>query len=160
MVKPFDQYDGVQSVVSGYTGGHTENPTYEEVCSETTGHYEAVQITFDPAVISYEELLDIYWRQIDPTDAGGQFFDRGHSYKTAIFYHSDKQKEVAERSKEKLAKSGRFSKPIVTEILRASTFYPAETYHQHFYKKNPIHYTRYRTRSGRDTFISNHWRDE
>lgn len=157
MVKPFDQYDGIEKVVSGYTGGHIENPTYEQVCSETTGHYEAVQITFDPEIFPYEKIVEIFWQQIDPTDAGGQFFDRGHSYRTAIFYHSEEQRQIAEKSKKQLEESSRFSSPIATEILPASPFYPAEDYHQDFYKKNPDHYTRYRIGSGREAFITKHW---
>lgn len=158
MVKPFDQYDGIISVISGYTGGHTENPTYKEVCSETTGHYEAVQITFDPAIYSYQRLVEIFWQQIDPTDPGGQFYDRGSSYRTAIFYHSEEQRKIAEQSKDQLAVSGRFTKPIATEILPAKPFYPAEEYHQDYYKKNPLHYNRYRIGSGREAFIQSHWR--
>nr|WGD88673.1 peptide-methionine (S)-S-oxide reductase MsrA [Bacillus subtilis] len=157
MVKPFDEQPGIEKVVSGYTGGHTENPTYEEVCSETTGHREAVQITFNPDVFPYEKLLELFWQQIDPTDAGGQFADRGSSYRATIFYHNDKQKELAEASKQRLAESGIFKDPIVTDILTAEPFYEAEGYHQHFYKKNPAHYQRYRTGSGRAGFISEHW---
>lgn len=157
MVKPFDEQPGIEKVVSGYTGGHTENPTYEEVCSETTGHREAVQITFNPDVFPYEKLLELFWQQIDPTDAGGQFADRGSSYRAAIFYHNDKQKVLAEASKQRLAESGIFKDPIVTDILKAEPFYEAEGYHQHFYKKNPAHYQRYRTGSGRAGFISEHW---
>ena len=160
MVKPFDRYDGVLSVISGYTGGTKENPTYEEVCSETTGHYEAVEITFQPEVISYKELLDIYWMQVDPTDAGGQFFDRGTSYKTAIFYHDEEQKEIAEKSKKDLNESGRFKTEIVTPIIKAAAFYPAEEYHQHYYKKNPQHYNSYHVGSGRAGFIKKHWGDQ
>ncbi|MCY9094320.1 peptide-methionine (S)-S-oxide reductase MsrA [Bacillus inaquosorum] len=157
MVKPFDEQPGIEKVVSGYTGGHTENPTYEEVCSETTGHREAVQITFHPDVFPYEKLLELFWQQIDPTDAGGQFADRGTSYRAAIFYHNEKQKKLAEASKQRLAESGVFKDPIVTDILKAEPFYEAEDYHQHFYKKNPGHYQRYRTGSGRAGFISEHW---
>jgi peptide methionine sulfoxide reductase msrA/msrB len=157
MVSPFDEMDGIVQVVSGYTGGHTENPTYKEVCSEATGHYEAVQITFDPNRISYEKLLQLYWQQIDPTDEGGQFHDRGQSYQTVIFYHSEEQRQQAEESREKLAKSGRFKKPIVTEIIPASTFYPAEEYHQDYHKKNTFRYALYRQGSGRDAFIKKHW---
>jgi methionine-S-sulfoxide reductase len=157
MVKPFDQYDGILSVVSGYTGGHKENPTYEEVCTEKTGHYEAVQITFNPAIFTYEKLLKIFWQQIDPVDSSGQFFDRGDSYRTAIFYHTDEQRKLAEDSKEQLHKSGKFTKPIATQILPATTFYPAEKYHQDYYKKNPLHYKRYRTGSGREAFINQNW---
>jgi peptide methionine sulfoxide reductase msrA/msrB len=157
MVKPFDEQPGIHKVVSGYTGGHKENPTYEEVCSDTTGHYEAVQITFDPAVFPYERLLELYWQQIDPTDEGGQFADRGDSYRTAIFYHNEKQKRLAEQSKRQLAESGRFSKPIVTQILPAAPFYEAEEYHQDYYKKNPIRYQMYRIGSGREKFLKEHW---
>lgn len=157
MVKPFDEWPGVVQVVSGYTGGHKENPTYEEVCSGSTGHFEAVQITFDPSVISYEEILDVYWRQIDPTDDGGQFCDRGSSYQTAIFYHHQRQKEEAEASKRALDQEGRFDRPIATPILPATVFYPAEEYHQGFYKKSPAHYLSYRQGSGRDPFIRGHW---
>lgn len=157
MVKPFDQQPGIEKVVSGYTGGTKENPTYQEVCSDTTGHYEAVQISFDPALFSYEQLLEVFWQQHDPTDEGGQFYDRGTSYKPAIFYHSQEQKELAEASKRKLQESGRFLKPIVTEILPAKTFYPAEEYHQDFYKKNPQRYEAYQKGSGRADFIARHW---
>ncbi|KAA9021699.1 peptide-methionine (S)-S-oxide reductase MsrA [Niallia endozanthoxylica] len=160
MVKPFDQEPGIIKVESGYTGGTKENPTYQEVCSETTGHYEAVQITFDPAVYSYEKLLSIYWQQIDPTDAGGQFYDRGQSYQTAIFYHNENQKKIAEQSKQQLELSGRFLRPITTAILPAKTFYPAEEYHQRYYKKNPAHYERYQIGSGRKAFIEKHWGNE
>ncbi|WP_412888605.1 peptide-methionine (S)-S-oxide reductase MsrA [Bacillus sp. 1P06AnD] len=157
MVKPFDRYDGVEKVMSGYTGGHTQKPTYEEVCSDTTGHYEAVQITYDPDIISYKELLTIFWMQIDPTDEGGQFYDRGTSYKTAIFYHDEEQKIEAEQSKQELQASGRFSKPIVTPIIPAAAFYEAEEYHQQYYEKNPAHYNAYHQGSGRAGFIKNHW---
>ncbi len=157
MVHPFDSYPGVLEVTSGYTGGHTENPTYQEVCSHTTGHREAVQIRFDPSVISYRELLDIYWRQIDPTDPGGQFYDRGSSYRTAIYYHSEEQRREVEASRAAIANSGRFKKPVVTEILEAQPFYPAEAYHQNFYKTNPAHYKQYRAGSGRDRFIQSYW---
>lgn len=160
MVKPFDQWPGVIKVVSGYTGGHTENPSYKEVCSGTTGHVEAVQISFDPRVISYEDILNVFWRQIDPTDAGGQFCDRGESYKTAVFYHNEQQHKTAETSKAALEKSGRYDKPIVTPILEAQAFYPAEDYHQDFYKKDPRHYHNYRRYSGRDEFIAAHWNDK
>lgn len=158
MVKPFDQWPGIIKVVSGYTGGGTENPTYEQVCSDTTGHYEAVQITFDPSVISYKELLEVFWQQVDPTDAGGQFGDRGTSYQTAIFYHSETQKRQAEESKREMNKNGPFSQPIVTPILPAKPFYPAEEYHQDYYKKNPSHYQRYHVGSGRAGFIQRHWK--
>ncbi|MFD1038899.1 peptide-methionine (S)-S-oxide reductase MsrA [Virgibacillus byunsanensis] len=158
MVKPFDQWDGVIRVVSGYTGGHLENPTYEEVKTGNTGHYEAVEITYDPSIISYEIIVDLYWRQIDPTDDGGQFQDRGNSYRTAIFYHDHKQKSLAETSKQKLDNSGKFSKPVVTQVLQADTFYPAEEYHQEYYKKNEKAYQEDRKKSGRDEFIVETWK--
>lgn len=157
MVKPFDSYDGIESVVSGYTGGDLPNPTYEQVCSETTGHYEAVEITYQPDVFPYEKLLDIFWTQIDPTDAGGQFFDRGQSYQTAIFYHTEEQKLAAEKSKQELDNSGKYEKPVATKILPAKPFYLAEEYHQDYYKKNPAHYNRYSVGSGRAGFIEKNW---
>lgn len=159
MVKPFDTWPGVIKVVSGYTGGTVINPTYEEVCQGTTGHYEAVKITYNPEIMPYEQLLDIFWQQIDPTDAGGQFYDRGQSYQTAIFYLNEEQKQKAEQSKQKLENSGRFNKPIVTKILPAKDFFEAEDYHQDYYKKNQIHYHRYYIGSGRGRFIEKHWGD-
>lgn len=158
MVAPFDEQPGINEVVSGYTGGHTENPTYEEVCSNKTGHFEAVQITFDPAIFAYQKLLELFWQQIDPTDAGGQFNDRGHSYKTAIFFHNDAQRELAEASRDELSVSDRFQKPIVTEILPAGPFYRAEEKHQHYYKKNSYHYNLYKEGSGRARFIRENWK--
>lgn len=160
MVSPFDEMPGIKKVVSGYTGGHKENPTYEEVCSGTTGHFEAVQITFDPEVFPYKKLLDLYWPQIDPTDPDGQFINRGSSYRTAIFYHNEAQRKEAEASKQALADSGKFDKPIATLILPASTFYVAEDYHQDYYKKSPHAYKEYRQRSGRDTFIEQTWKNQ
>jgi peptide methionine sulfoxide reductase msrA/msrB len=157
MESAFEQLPGVITVVSGYTGGSTPNPTYEQVSSSKTGYVEAIEVTYDPQKISYEQLLDYFWQQIDPTDASGQFVDRGSSYVTAIFYHDADQKKLAEQSKQKLAQSGRFKKPIVTEILPAQTFYPAENYHQDYYKKNPIRYKFYRYRSGRDQFLKKVW---
>ncbi|MFF5995161.1 peptide-methionine (S)-S-oxide reductase MsrA [Lysinibacillus sp. KU-BSD001] len=157
MVKPFDQWDGIHKVTSGYMGGHVENPTYEDVKKGTSGHLEVVQIEFDPYVFSYEQLLDIYWMQIDPTDDGGQFHDRGESYKTAIFVHNETQRQLAEQSKVQLAASGRFKKPIVTEIRDANTFYKAEDYHQDYYQKEPEHYKEDREKSGRDTFLKEYW---
>lgn len=159
MVKPFDEQPGIVKIVSGYTGGTKENPTYEEVCSDTTGHVEAIQIIFNPKVFPYEQLLEIFWQQIDPTDAGGQFVDRGHSYRTAIFYDNELQRQLAEKSKRALERSNRFKKPIVTPILPVRKFYPAEEYHQYFYKNNPQHYVSYRKGSGRDDFIQQHWGD-
>jgi|SRR5690625_804150 len=157
MVKPFDEWDGVKQVVSGYTGGHFEHPTYEQVKRDTTGHYEAVEITYNPHIISYEDIIHIYWQQIDPTDDGGQFHDRGLSYRTAIFYHNDEQRKIAEQTKNHLVKSNKFTKPIVTQIIPAETFYPAEEYHQDFYKKDPEVYDKDRAESGRDQFIEAVW---
>lgn len=159
MVKPFDEQPGIHKVVSGYTGGHKENPTYEEVCTNQTGHYEAVQITFDKEVFPYEKLLSLFWQQIDPTDEGGQFADRGKSYQTAIFYHNEEQRVLAEKSKQELQESGRFTKPIATQILPAHDFYEAEEYHQDYYKKNPIRYKLYRTGSGREKFLKETWKN-
>ena len=158
MVSPFEEQPGVYGIVSGYTGGHTENPTYEEVCSDTTGHYEAVQITFNPDVMPYEKLLEQYWQQIDPTDPGGQFNDRGQSYRTAIFYHTEEQRRLAEESKQALAESGRFQKEIVTEIRPAGPFYVAEEKHQQYHRKNPFHYNLYKEGSGRARFIRENWK--
>ncbi len=160
MVKPFHKYEGVEQVISGYTGGHVDNPTYQQVCSETTGHLEAIEVTFDPEVISYEELLRIYWRQIDPTDGGGQFNDRGESYRPAIFYHSEEQRVAAERSKQEIEDSGRFDRPIEVEIRPAKTFWEAEDYHQDYYKKNPFRYEMYRVGSGRAKFVKEAWSDK
>ncbi|WP_421378658.1 peptide-methionine (S)-S-oxide reductase MsrA [Bacillus salacetis] len=157
MVKPFDQMPGIESVISGYSGGHLENPTYADVKKGGSGHYEVVQITFDPSLFPYRQLLELYWPQIDPTDDGGQFQDRGDSYRTAIFYHNEYQRELAEASKKEVEDSGRFKKPIVTKILPAAVFYPAEDYHQDFYKKNPKEYKEDRAKSGRDEFIEEHW---
>lgn len=160
MVTPFEELPGIQGIVSGYTGGHVENPTYEQVCSETTGHAEAVQIAFDPEVFPYAKLLDIYWQSVDPTDAGGQFFDRGESYRPAIFYHNESQRQQAEATKQALQESGRFDRPIVVAIEPAGVFYPAEEYHQDYHKKNPLRYKMYRKGSGRDAFLKEHWRTD
>jgi peptide-methionine (S)-S-oxide reductase len=157
MVTPFDELPGIGGIVSGYSGGHVENPIYEQVKTGDTGHYEVVQITFDPGLFPYEKLLELYWQQIDPTDDGGQFHDRGSQYRTAIFYHSEQQRELAEASKAEVAASGRFDKPIVTEILPAAPFYVAEEYHQDYHKKNPKHYKEDREKSGRDSFLEQHW---
>jgi len=153
----FEKVPGVVKVVSGYTGGKKENPTYEEVSLGTTGHVEAVQVYYDPAKVTYEELLNYFWRHIDPADAGGQFVDRGSQYRSVIFYHDGEQKRLAEKSKEELNKSGRFDKPIVTEIIQFVTFYEAEEYHQDYYKKNPLRYKYYRYASGRDQFLKKVW---
>ena len=157
MVKPFDSLPGILSVVSGFTGGHVPHPTYQEVTTGTTGHTEAVEITFDPEQITYEELVAIYWQQTDPTDAFGQFADRGDSYRPVIYYNSEEQRKIAEASKAALQASGRFTDPIVTTIDPAEPFYPAEDYHQDFYKKNTAHYNAYREGSGRAGFIRQNW---
>ena len=156
----FEKVPGVEKVISGYTGGHKENPTYEEVSSGSTGHVEAIQVYYDPTKVTYTELLDYFWRHIDPTDSGGQFVDRGSQYRSVIFYHDEEQKKLAEKSKEDLSKSGKFDKPIVTEILKFTKFYPAEEYHQDYYKKNPIRYRYYRFASGRDQFLKKEWGDD
>ncbi len=157
MEAPFAKIDGVTDVTVGYAGGKKVNPTYEEVSSGETGHAEAVQVTYDPAKVSYDKLLDAFWMSMDPTDAGGQFYDRGTQYRTAIFYTSEEQKKTALASKEKLDKSGKLKAKIVTEVTAASKFYPAEDYHQHYYQKNPIRYGYYRSHSGRDQFIEKIW---
>ncbi|GGF09892.1 peptide-methionine (R)-S-oxide reductase [Halobacillus andaensis] len=157
MVEPFEERPGIISVTSGYTGGHTDNPTYMSVITETTGHREAVQIKYDPTLFPYERLVEIFWQQIDPTDAGGQFADRGESYKTAIYYHDEEQHKIAEKSKQQLEKSGIFKAPIVTDILPAKPFYKAEDKHQDYHKKNSYHYKRYKKGSGRADFIKDHW---
>ena len=159
MDAPFEKLDGVENVIAGYAGGHVKNPSYQEVETGTTGNVEAVDVLYDPNVISYAELLTVYWKQFDPTDAGGQFYDRGSQYETAIFYHNQTQKEVAEKSKALLNKSGIFNKPIVTKIKPYTSFSEAEQYHQHYYKKNPEHYEAYRKASGRDDFIMGVWGD-
>lgn len=156
MVQPFDAQPGIKSVVSGFTGGHTVNPTYMEVASHTTGHTEAVEITFDPSVISYAQLVEIYWRQTDPTDASGQFQDRGDSYRPVIFVNSSEQRQIAEDSKAALIASGRFDAPIVTRIEDAQSFYPAEEEHQGFYRKNPLRYE-IEEMGGRQAFIQQKW---
>jgi len=153
----FEKVEGVIEVIAGYTGGHKEKPTYEEVSSGGTGHLEAVQVLYDPRKITYQELLDIFWRHVDPTDTGGQFVDRGPQYRTAIFYHNDEQKRLAEESRDQLNESGRFDKPVATEIIMLPTFYPAEDYHQDYYKKNPIRYKLYRYNSGRDRSLKKAW---
>lgn len=153
----FEKLPGVLRVISGYAGGQKENPTYEEVTSGTTGHAEAVQVHYDPSKISYEKLLDRFWKHIDPTDSGGQFVDRGLQYRSVIFYHNEEQKRSAEKSKEALNKSKRFQKPIVTEISELTEFYEAEAYHQDYYSKNPLRYKFYRHGSGRDQFLKKVW---
>lgn len=154
---PFEDVDGVITVISGYAGGKEKNPTYGEVSSGKTSHRESVQITYDPEVISYSELVDIFWQTYDPTDVGGSFYDRGSQYESAIFYMDSEQKKVAEESKKRLDESGRFDKPVATPIIKFTSFYPAEEYHQDYYKKNPTDYYSYRKGSGRDDFIKKHW---
>jgi peptide methionine sulfoxide reductase msrA/msrB len=155
MQAPFEKLKGVSSVVSGYTGGKGKDPTYEDYAEK--GHVEAIDVTFDPAQITYAQLLEVFWRQVDPTDAGGQFVDRGPQYRSAIFYHNEEQKRLAEKTKQELAASGKYDKPIATEILKASVFHKAEDYHQDYHKKNPIRYKYYRSRSGRDQYLDKVW---
>jgi methionine-S-sulfoxide reductase len=160
MQPPFQKLNGVVSTAVGYTGGRKENPTYEEVCSGRTGHTEAIQVTYDPSQVTYSELLDVFWRNIDPTDYNGQFADKGSQYRTAIFYHNEEQRSLAEASKEELEKSGKFSKPIATEIVPASKFYEAEDYHQEYYKKDPYRYKSYSYFSGREPYLKETWGDD
>ncbi|ULO06617.1 peptide-methionine (S)-S-oxide reductase MsrA [Paenibacillus sp. 19GGS1-52] len=160
MVKPFDELPGIVSIISGYTGGHTVNPTYEEVGTETTGHVEAVQITFQPDVFPYDRLLELYWQQIDPTDKGGQFLDRGYSYRTVIFVHNEEQRVKAEASKQAQKASKRFKGPIVTEIIPAGPFYSAEEVHQNYYKTHVANYKLYQKGSGRDEFKEQVWNNK
>ena len=160
MEAPFEDIDGVYKVVSGYSGGSVEKPTYEQVTSGETGHMESVQVYFDPAVTSYAEILDVYWKLFDPTDAGGSFYDRGTQYMSAIFYHDARQKKIAEESKAALEKSMVFDKPVATKIIEFKAFYPAEEYHQNYYKKNPAHYQGFKKGSGREAFIEKYWKDD
>jgi peptide-methionine (S)-S-oxide reductase len=155
MEPPYDELESVISTISGYMGGTKKNPTYEEVSAGTTGHAEVVQVTYDPTKISYEKLLDVFWRNIDPLTANAQFCDSGSQYRSAIFYHDEAQKNLAEASKRRL--QSRFKQPIVTEIVRATEFYPAEDYHQDYYKKNPIRYKMYRYGCGRDQRLQTLW---
>lgn len=158
MQPPFDKTPGVISTRVGYTGGRTNHPTYEQVCAGNSGHLEAIQITYNPSKISYSQILDVFWRQIDPTDPDGQFCDKGESYKSAVFYQGEAQKKTALESKDKMEKSGRFgSGKIVTDIRPASDFWPAEDYHQEYYKKNPIRYKLYRFNCGRDQRLEKLW---
>lgn len=157
MEPPFEKLPGVTSVTSGYMGGAAPNPTYEDVSSGATGYLEVVQVVFDPSQVSYETLLETFWRNIDPTQTDGQFADKGQQYHTAIFYHTERQQQLAEASKRALAQSGTFSQPLVTDIRPASPFYPAEAYHQDYYKKNPVHYQLYRAGSGREGFLKRTW---
>ncbi len=159
MVKPFDTYPGIIKVISGYTGGHIANPTYAEVSSGKTGHTEAVKIIYDPDIISYADLVKVYWQQTDPTDAMGQFQDRGDNYRPVIFVKNKKEREIAENSKKKLENSGLFDKPIVTKIEDAKPFYPAEKEHQNFYKKNPLRYS-IEEMGGRKSFKDKYWKNK
>ena len=153
----FEKIDGVIDVVSGYIGGRMENPTYQQVSAGGTGHTEAIEVHYDPSKVGYKELLEVFWRVMDPTDAGGQFVDRGSQYRPGIFYHNDEQKRLAELSKENLHKSGRYDKPIVTEVVKFSKFHKAEEYHQDYYKKHRLKYEYYRYRSGRDQYLRRIW---
>ncbi len=157
MESPFEKLDGVSEVISGYTGGQKLNPTYQDVSAGGTGHTEAVEVHYDPQQISYEKLLEVFWRQINPTDGSGQFVDRGDQYRSEVFYLNDEQRQLAEASKKQLAAAGTFDKPIVTAITPAGVFYPAEEYHQDCYSKNPIRYWYYRGGSGRDDFLEKVW---
>lgn len=160
MEPPFDKLEGVLSVTSGYIGGHKPQPTYTEVSAGTTGHTEAVEIVYDPAKISYTKLLDVFWRNIDPITPQAQFCDHGSQYRSGIFYHDDTQRQLAEQSKQALGASKRFKVPVVTEITKASTFYPAEDYHQKYYQKNPLRYKFYRYNCGRDQRLRELWGDD
>jgi peptide-methionine (S)-S-oxide reductase len=157
MEPPFDKIDGVISTTSGYTGGRTVNPTYEQVSSGTTGHAEALQVLFDPAKVGYRKLLEVFWHNVDPLAKGRQFCDVGEQYRSEIFYHNDEQKRLAEESKKELESSGRFKQPLVTEIVQATPFYPAEDYHQDYYRKNPVRYKFYRFSCGRDQRLAELW---
>lgn len=157
----FEKVPGVVKAISGYTGGHLENPTYKQVGQGTTGHLEAVEVHYDPRVISYEGLLEVFWRTVDPTDAGGQFVDRGEQYTTAIFYHNETQRQLAEASRARLTASGRYGeREVITPIRPAGKFYVAEEYHQDFYRKSPLRYRFYRHNSGRDQFLETVWGEE
>jgi peptide methionine sulfoxide reductase msrA/msrB len=156
----FENLPGVLMVVSGYTGGTLANPTYEQVSGGGTGHVEAIQVVYEPDKVSFEQLLEVFWRGVDPTDNGGQFVDRGAQYRSAIFYADEEERKTAEKSRQALVDSGRFSKPVVTEILPLGPFYPAEAYHQDYYLKNPLRYQWYRSGSGRDQFLREVWGPE
>ena len=158
MEPPFDKVDGVISTISGYTGGHTENPTYKQVSKDTTGHYEAIEIHYDPSKVDYETLLNVFWHNVDPLDPNGQFCDKGESYRTAIFYLNNEQKTLAEESKQQLVDSEYFKQDIVTEVLEAKKFYPAEDYHQDYYLKNTLKYKYYRFACGRDARLKELWK--
>jgi peptide methionine sulfoxide reductase msrA/msrB len=155
----FEKVDGVVEVISGYTGGRVENPSYEQVSGGSTGHIEAIKVIYDPSILSYETLLTVFWRNVDPTDPGGQFVDRGDQYRSAIFYANEEERQLAEASRDRLEQSRRFVKPVATLIEPLGVFYPAEDYHQDYYKKNPIRYKWYRSGSGRDAFLKKAWSD-
>jgi methionine-S-sulfoxide reductase len=157
MQKPFDQTPGVVKTVVGYCGGGEANPTYEQVSAKKTGHRESIQVTYDPSKVSYDQLLDVFWHQIDPTQGDGQFADRGQPYKAAIFYANEEEKKLAEASKAKLGESGKFNKPLVTDLLPAAPFYAAEDYHQKYYQKNAADYQAYYVGSGRAGFLEKTW---
>ena len=157
MEGPFDKVPGVVSTTSGYTGGSVPRPSYEMVSSGTTGHAESVEVLYDPKKVSYSQLLDVYWHNVDPTDGGGQFCDRGNQYRTAIFYRGDEERRLAEQSKKDIEASGKLKKPIVTQIVPAGEFYPAEDYHQDYYIKNPVRYRYYRFNCGRDARLKDLW---
>ena len=160
MEPPYDKLDGVKSTISGYSGGDTVEPSYKQVASGGTGHAEVVQVIYDPEAVSYSQLLDVYWRNVDPLDGGGQFCDRGSPYRPVIFYHDDDQRRLAEQSKRKLADSGRFDQPIEVAIEPMEAFYRAEEYHQNYYEKNSIRYSYYRASCGRDDRLKEVWGDE
>jgi peptide-methionine (S)-S-oxide reductase len=157
MEKPFDQLQGVISTTSGYAGGTTANPTYKQVSSGKTGHAEAVQVVYDPEKVSYEKLLTVFWQNVDPLDAGGQFCDRGNQYRSSIFYHTPTQRQLAEKSKQSLTTSKKFSQPIATQVVPLNQFYPAEDYHQDYYKRNSVKYNFYRFACGRDKRLTELW---
>ena len=157
MEPPFDATKGVLKTTVGYAGGTTKNPTYKEITSKDTGHRESIQIEYDPKIVSYEKLVEVFWQNIDPTQTDGQFNDRGEHYKTAIYFHDDEQKIVAEKSKKELSESNRFEEAIATDVTKYTNFFPAEDYHQEYYKKNPLHYKGYSIGSGRKGFIKKTW---
>lgn len=160
MQPSFDATPGVVSTVVGYTGGTTPDPTYEQVLTGKTGHAESIEVTYDPGQVTYQQLVDVFWRNIDPTQRLGQFADHGSQYRTAIFYHDDAQRQVAEASKAQLAASGRYTQPILTEVVPAAAFYPAEAYHQKYYEKNAAHYNAYKVGSGRAGYLKKMWGDQ
>jgi methionine-S-sulfoxide reductase len=157
MEPPFDKLEGVKSTISGYAGGQSKNPTYREVSAGSTGHTEVVQVTYDANKVTYEKLLEVFWMNIDPTDAHGQFVDKGSQYRPGVFFHDEEQKKAAIKSRDDLEKSGRFEKKIVAEITEMGEFYPAEEYHQDYYQKSPVRYKFYRYNSGRDQFLKKKW---